>query len=242
MRVLGATPNGETPTFTGSNGEFTTLVGGGAYSGQPLMLTCGQQYNLQISVCSLTNNGNCYDTNQKGTWADVGTYGFTACYGTQGDFNVPGKFRVGGNTDGPVWAVGITGALIQRGGDVSLGADKSGNVNVGGNLVVGGKFSPKITRQITKNEYGQANYNANKDTELGNWDICFLTKVMLEPVDEKNQWGGCELKITWQGDCLTEDKFSVCKTNIEDRPLWKISVQDNNNWAMCGVTCMNFGP
>jgi hypothetical protein len=223
--------NGLIGTKPDNNGVFSALVGSGATQ---LQLTCGTQYTLNISVCTaVTTAEEC--ALSTATTTSVGGYKFTACYGTQGDFNVPGMLTVSG--------IATINGITNMNNNVNIGtATSQKKLTVNGDLDITGMFSPTIKRQMTKNEYGETNYNANKNTELGNWDICFLTKVELEPGDSASGWGGCEIKVEWIGTCSKGSEFTTCNTNANNKPMWTLYVQDNKNWAMCGVTCMNFGP
>jgi hypothetical protein len=132
-----ATNGGLVTPQTDSTGKFSTLVGGGANA---LELSCGTQYNLDVSVCT---DG----TSSCATKASVGSYKFTACYGTQTDFNVPGALIVG---TGPISLNGknifsqtISGTTLNinpLGGysSVVFNTGSSVTTTINGNLTVSG--------------------------------------------------------------------------------------------------------
>jgi hypothetical protein len=60
----------------------------------------------------------------------IGTTSPTEKLHIVGNSIISGRLRTGGNMDGTIWNIGITGPLIQRSGIVALGID-SGNVGIG---------------------------------------------------------------------------------------------------------------
>jgi len=181
FNVSGANNNNDGLTYgtPDINGRFSVLVG----SQKKLDLTCGQQYSLQISVCSLDNNQDCYEQGTEGTWTNIGTYKFTACYGTTGDFNVAGTIRLTG-AETSDWSIGIledTFSIFstEKQGSNSIVRIKIDNENVNINkLRVGGntdgtEWVVGITGNVIINgklKYTPTTTDVVGSTEIGGWD------------------------------------------------------------------------